>query len=87
MEILIKFKSYLFSTFDKGSFGLSIIEIISIVTFFIIAVIARGLFAKIIVLKIKKIVQKTGNKVDDKLFYSLSPPLKTLPLILVLILM
>ncbi len=86
MEILIKLKSYLFNTFAQGSLGLSIIEIVSIITFFVIAIVARGIFAKIIVIKIKKIVQKTGNKVDDQLFDSLSPPLKTLPIILVLIL-
>jgi len=85
MEILIKLKIYLFNTFAQGSLGLSIIEIISIITFFVIAIVARGIFAKIIVIKIKKIVQKTGNKVDDQLFDSLSPPLKTLPIILVLI--
>ena len=39
-----------------------------------------------IVSKIKKIAQKTGNKIDDHLFDALSPPLKTLPIILVFIL-
>lgn len=86
MEILTKFKNYLFSTLTQGSLGLSIIEIILLITFFVIAVVARGIFAKIIVTKIKKIVLKTGNKVDDQLFNSLSPPLKTLPIILALIL-
>ncbi len=87
MEILIKFKNYFISTFDKGSLGLSLVEIISIILFFIFAVIIRGLFAKIIVSKIKKVIKKTGNKVDDQLFDALSPPLKTLPIILVFIIM
>jgi MscS family membrane protein len=50
-----------------------------------LAVITRGLFAKIIISKIKKIIQKTGNSVDDKLFEALSSPLKILPIILVFI--
>ena len=85
MEIITKFKSYLLDTFAQGSLGLSLVEIISIITFFVIAIVVRGFFAKIIVIKIKKIVHKTGNKVDDQLFESLSPPLKTLPIILVFI--
>ena len=43
------------------------------------AFIIRSAFAKIIVLKIKKIVQKSGNKVDDHLFDALISPLKLLP--------
>ena len=86
MEILIKFKNYIASTFDQGSLGLSLLEIIVIISFFILATIIRGLFAKIVVSKIKKFIKKTGNNVDDQLFDALSPPLKTLPIILVFIL-
>jgi MscS family membrane protein len=74
-------------TLDQGSLGLSLPEVLMIIIFIFVAIIIRGLFAKLIVSKIKKIIQKTGNKVDDKLFDALSSPLKTLPLILVFILM
>ena len=74
-------------TLDQGSLGLSLLELIAIISFFILAIIARGLFAKIIVSKIKKIIKKTGNNVDDQLFDALSSPLKTLPIILVFIVM
>ena len=67
--------------------GLSITEILTIIFSFILALIIRGFFAKIIVSKIKKVVQKTGNKVDDRLFDTLAPPFKTLPIIFVFILM
>ena len=87
MEIFNKFKSYIISTFDQGSLGLSLVELIAIIFFFILAVLIRSFFAKIIVSKIKKIIQKTGNKVDDQLFDALASPLKTLPIILVFILM
>ncbi len=85
MEILVKFKNYILVTLEKGSFGLSFFEIVIILISFIVAIFIRGFFAKIIVSKIKKIVQKTGNSVDDRLFEALSPPLKTLPIICVFI--
>ncbi len=87
MEPITKIKNYIFRTFEQASFGLSLIEVITFVAFLILAIIIRGFFAKIIVLKIKKIVNKTGNKVDDHLFDALSSPLKTFPIILVFILM
>ena len=87
MEILVKLKSYIIDSFNQGSLGFSLLEIISILIFLFLAILIRGLFAKIIVSKIKHIIQKTGNKVDDNLFDALSSPLKTLPIILVFIAM
>ncbi len=87
MEILTKFKNYFLTTFDQGSLGLSLFEVFTIIAFLFLAIIIRGLFAKLIVSKIKKLIQRTGNKVDDRLFDALSSPLKTLPLILVFIIM
>ena len=87
MEILTKFSNYIFTTLEQGSLGLSLPEVLMIIAFTFLAIIIRGLFAKLIVSKIKKLIQKTGNKVDDRLFDALSSPLKTLPLILVFILM
>ena len=87
MEILIKFKDYILNTLEQASLGLSLQEVLIIIFFLFLAILIRGLFAKFIVFKIKKLIQKTGNKVDDKLFDALSSPLKFLPLILVLILM
>ena len=87
MDIILKFKDHIISTFHQGSLGLSLIEVIAIISFFILAIVIRGLFAKIIVSRIKKVIRKTGNKVDDQLFDALSSPLKTLPVILVFIVM
>ena len=86
MEILSITKDYLFEVLEKGSFGLSYTEIIILIISLIIAFIIRGIFAKILVSKIKKIVKKTGNLIDDQLFDTLVPPLKLLPLIFVFIL-
>jgi MscS family membrane protein len=86
MEFFINLKNYILNTLEQGSLGLSLFEILTITVSFIFALIVREIFAKMIVSKIKKIAQKTGNKIDDKLFDVLSPPLKTLPIIFVFIL-
>ena len=86
MVFFNKFKNYFLQTFEQGALGLSLSEIFIIIISIIIAIIIRGLFAKMIVFKIKKIVLKTGNNIDDRLFDALAPPLKILPIIFVLIL-
>ena len=86
MEILTKLKTYIINTFEQGSMGLSLIEILVIILSFFLAMLIRGFFAKFIVSKIKKVIKKTGNKVDDTLFDSLAPPLKTFPVIVVFVL-
>ena len=86
MEIPNLFVKYIREVFEYGSLGLSLMEIIILIFSFIIALIIRGLFATIVVSKIKKIVQKTGNLIDDQVFDSLAPPLKLLPLLFVFIL-
>lgn len=83
MEIPNKFQSYFFRIFNEVNLGFSILEILFILSLFLLAVIVRGFFAKIIVSKIKKIVKKTGNIIDDHLFNSLAPPLKFLPIVFV----
>ena len=85
MDILNKFQDLILTTLQAGSLGLSFIELTIILGVFVISFIIRSAFAKIIVFKIKKIVQKTGNKVDDHLFDALISPLKLLPVIFVFI--
>lgn len=83
MEIIYKFTEYLILSFNQGSLGLSISEIIIVIILFLLSLIIRGFFAKIVISKIKRIVKKTGNKIDDNLFDALSPPLKILPFIFI----
>lgn len=85
MEILSKLNLYLLDTLNNIVFRLNFIEIIIIFTALFLSLILRGIFANLVILKIKKIIEKTGNKIDDKLFDNLSPPLKLLPIILVFI--
>lgn len=85
MEIISKFKFYLLETFDNIGFGLNFTEFVIIFTALFLSLILRGIFANLVILKIKKIIKKTGNKIDDKLFDNLAPPLKLLPIIFVFI--
>ena len=85
MDILTKLNNYFLNSIQIGSLGISLIELILIFALLIISIILRGLFARVIVYKIKTIIKKTGNKVDDKLFESLAPPLKILPITIVFI--
>ena len=86
MELLSTFKKYFMDVFNQGSLGLTFMEIIILLVSLMGAFAIRGLVAKLIVAKIKKIVQKTGNVIDDQLFESLAPPLKLLPLLFIFIL-
>ena len=86
MEILSILKKYFVDVFNQGSLGLSLIEIAILLISFMFAFAIRSLIAKLIVAKLKKIIQKTGNVIDDQLFESLAPPLKLLPLLFVFIL-
>lgn len=86
IEIFTKLKGYSTYVFEQGSLGFSLPEIFIFIILFLFAIIIRGFFAKIIISRIKKVVQKTGNRIDDNIFDVLASPLKTLPLIIVFIL-
>ena len=86
MEILSNLKKYIIDALNQGALGLSLVEISILLVSFFIAFAIRALVAKFIIIKIKRIVQKTGNIIDDQLFESLAPPLKFLPILFVFIL-
>ena len=69
--------------FSHGVFGISLGNLAIIIAFLIISLLIRSLVARVLVNKVKKIVSKTGNKVDDKLFEALVPPFKLLPIVIV----
>ncbi len=85
MEIINQLKNNFFYAIEQGSLGFSLIEICLIILSFILALLLRSLFAKFIISKIKKIVQKTNNTIDNKIFDTLAAPLRTLPIIFVFI--
>ena len=81
MEIFKKFYVSIFDVIQQGVFGLNLYELGFTLLIIIISLSIRGLFAKFIITKLKKIIIKTGNKIDDKLFESLISPLKFLPIV------
>ena len=83
MIIFENFFSQIQSVFINGVFGLSLGELGFILVAFIFALLVRGLIAKFIVKKVKLIVLKTTNSIDDKLFDSLIPPIRLLPIVVV----
>ena len=83
MIIFENFLTLINSVFINGVFGLSLGELAFIFVAFIFALLVRGLIAKFIVNKVKIIVHKTTNSIDDKLFDSLIPPIKLLPIVII----
>jgi MscS family membrane protein len=83
MIIFENFLTLINSVFINGVFGLSLGELAFIFVAFIFALLVRGLIAKFIVNKVKIIFHKTTNSIDDKLFDSLIPPIKLLPIVIV----
>ena len=85
MDIFSKFKQLSLEAFNSGINILSLGELLLISLIVLLSLVLRGLFANLIISRIKKIVEKTGNKIDDSLFESLSSPLKLLPVVFVFI--
>ena len=83
MIIVENFLILIKSVFLNGVFGLSLGELAFIFIAFVLALLVRGLIAKFIVKKVRIVVQKTSNSIDDKLFDSLIPPIKLLPIVVV----
>ena len=69
--------------FSDGVFGMSLGDLAIIFLSIIISLLIRSIVARILVNKVKSIVSKTGNKIDDKLFEALVPPFRLLPIVIV----
>ena len=80
---LDNFTNQVYNLLQNGVLGVSLFNLGIIILSFIIALLIRGIFARFIVNKVKKIVLKTSNEFDDKLFDALISPFKLLPIVLV----
>ena len=83
MEIFQNFYEQIKSVIHDGVFGINLIDIGIILFAIICSLLLRGVFANILVSRVKLLVLKTGNKIDDNLFDALLPPFKLLPIVLV----
>ena len=68
MNFIESFYAQIMKVFSDGVFGISLGDIAIIFISIILSLLIRGAVANILVNKVKKIVSKTGNKIDDKLF-------------------
>ncbi|NBR39450.1 MAG: mechanosensitive ion channel family protein, partial [Alphaproteobacteria bacterium] len=82
MQIFENFYQQIKEVLTNGVFGISLVDLGIICASIIFALFVRGIFAKLVVAKVKKIVQKTTTHIDDSLFDALIPPFKLLPIVL-----
>jgi len=82
MKIFENFFFQIKTVFQNGVFGISLLDLGIIFISIIFALLIRSISAKLIVLKLKKIVKKTSTEIDDSLYDALIPPFKLLPIVL-----
>ena len=83
MNILQNLYAQIIRVLSDGVFGISLGDLGIILVSIIISLLVRTFVARILVNKIKSVVSKTGNKIDDKLFDALVPPFRLLPVVIV----
>ncbi len=83
MNILQNLYAQIIRVLSDGVFGISLGDLGIILVSIIISLLVRSFVAKLLVNKIKSVVSKTGNKIDDKLFDALVPPFRLLPIVIV----
>ena len=83
MLLFENFYSQILRVFSDGVFGISLGSFLIFFLCIIISLSIRSVVARVLVNKVKKIVSKTGNKIDDKLFEALLPPFRLLPIVIV----
>ena len=82
MQIFENFYQQIKEVLTNVVFGISLVDLGIICASIFFALFVRGIFAKLVVAKVKKIVQKTTTNIDDSLFDALIPPFKLLPIVL-----
>ena len=83
MNFIENFYAQIIRVFRDGVFGVSLGNLAIIFACIIVSLLIRSVVARVLVNKVKKIVSKTGNKIDDKLFEALVPPFRLLPIVVV----
>ncbi len=83
MNFIEVFYTQILDVFSDGVFGISLGDLAIILFSIILSLFIRSIVARILVNKLKTIVSKTGNIIDDKLFEALVPPFRLLPVVVV----
>ena len=82
MEAINRFKELFLEVWSQGVFGLNASDIIVGIIIFLIFYVLRRLFARFVISKLSKIVNKTSNKIDNTVVEVIEGPLKFLPIVL-----
>ena len=82
MEAINRFKELFLEVWNQGVFGLNASDIIVGIIIFLFFYVLRRLFARFVISKLSKIVNKTSNKIDNTVVEVIEGPLKFLPIVL-----
>jgi hypothetical protein len=82
MEAINSFKKLFLEVWNEGVFGINASEIIVGFIIFLLFYVLRRLFARFIISKLNKIVNKTSTKIDNTVADVIEGPLKFLPIVL-----
>ena len=82
MEAINRFRELFLEVWGEGVFGLNASEIIIGIVIFLIFYVLRRLFARFIISRLNKIVNKTSTKIDNTVVEVIEGPLKFLPVVL-----
>ena len=82
MEAINSFKKLFSEVWNEGVFGLNASEIIIGFIIFLIFYVLRRLFARFIISKLNKLVNRTATKIDNTVVEVIEGPLKFLPIVL-----
>tara|TARA_B100000579_G_scaffold79692_1_gene61897 strand:- start:1294 stop:2427 length:1134 start_codon:yes stop_codon:yes gene_type:complete len=82
MEAINSFKELFLEVWTEGVFGINASEIIVGFIIFLLFYVLRRLFARFIISKLNKIVNKTSTKIDNTVVDVIEGPLKFLPVVL-----
>ena len=82
MEAINRFKELFLEVWSQGVFGLNASDIIVGIIIFLIFYVLRRLFARFVISRLSKIVNKTSNTIDNTVVEVIEGPLKFLPIVL-----
>ena len=82
MEAINSFRELFFEVWNQGVFGLNATDIIVGIIIFLFFYILRRLFARFVIRKLTKIVNRTSNNIDNTVVEVIEGPLKFLPIVL-----
>lgn len=79
---LIDFWHYVETVWVDGLLGIDIGRIITAIGIFLVFMIIRGLFTRIVINRLHKYAEKTTSQIDDKVIDAMRDPIRFIPIVL-----